>query len=231
MWHPVIRALESDVEVLAPDRPGYGHNPLEGGGVGENVEWLAGLVDHQPAIVVAHSWAGSVALAFAARYPERTRGLVLVGSVGPGAVTRTDRLLARPVLGPLATRPVFWAAHPVVRRTVSRTREPDTRQALLTAIDASRARSVWRTFLVEQHALVDELPAVLDGLSAVTTPTAVLAGTRDRVVPFRTAKALAAGLPTAELIPVARGGHQLHRTHPQVIADAVHRVLDSSAHR
>ena len=62
-------------------------------------------------------------------------------------------------------------------------------------------------------------------IDRLQTPALVVAGTRDRVVPFSTARALAERLPNAELVPVPRGGHPLYRSHPEVVAGAVHRVL------
>lgn len=194
-WRRVVAALDHSLDVIAPDRPGYGHNPQPAGGVHHNVEWVSELVDHDlgtPTVVVAHSWAGGPVLELGRRRPDAVHGLVLVASVGPGAITAADRILARPVFA----RPV-----------------------------PLRRRSVVRTFLAEQRALVEELPEVIEQIEQVVTPTIVVAGTRDRVVPFSTAEALAARLPNAELVPVERGGHPLHRTHPDVIADAVHRFL------
>lgn len=208
VWKRVVAAIDATFEVVAPDRPGYGRNPRPAGGVAENVDWLAGLLDRDhrsPAVVVAHSWAGGPALDLARRRPDAIHALVLVASVGPGAVNRTDRLLARPVLGRMAAL------------VTSRRGDGDRGRI--------RRRSLAQTFLVEQRALIAELPGVLDGLGRVATPTVVVAGTRDRVVPFATAEALAARLPNAELLAVPGARHQLPRTHPGVIADAVHRAL------
>lgn len=232
-WHRVVDALGDSIEVVAPDRPGYGNNPLPGGGLHNNVEWLSGLIEDgdrsEPVVVVAHSWAGGVALELARRRPELVSGLVLVGSVGPGAINLVDRVLTIPFLGEALMRPFFWFGDPYVRRLVKReVGDAAMREQLLASADANRARGVWRTFLTEQAALVSEMPAVLEDLGAIPTPTVVVAGTRDRVVPFTTAAALTAQLANAELVAVERGGHTLQRSHPRVIAQAVHRVASAS---
>ena len=150
--------------------------------------------------------------------------------MGPGAVNRVDHLLARPVVGAVASWSAFRVASPVLRHVLARTEpEGDTREAALSALEANGARGVWRTFLTEQLAVVLELPAVFAQLDLMTTTTMILAGTRDRVVPFISARALAARLPNAELVAVPRGGHRLHRTHPELIAGVVHRVLADAA--
>jgi pimeloyl-ACP methyl ester carboxylesterase len=98
-------------------------------------------------------------------------------------------------------------------------------------MDANRSRDAWRTFLEEQRSLVHDLPAVVEGLGSLTTPTVVVAGTRDRVVPFAVARRLHAELPSAELIAVEGGRHDLHRSHPRAIAEAVHQLLAANPRR
>lgn len=211
-WRGVADALGSAVGVIAPDRPGYRENPLPAGGLSANVDWLTGLVEthagSQGAIVAAHSWAGGVALAFALRRPDLARGLVLVGSVGPGGITGADRMLARAARGggarlagrgPGRTRRTTWARRAVV------------------------------AFLTEQAALVRDLPAVVARLEEITTRTIVVSGTRDRIVRVDTARALAGRLPNAELVAVPGAGHLVHRTHPDLVAAAVRRVLAGSS--
>jgi len=233
-WHGVVAALDGAAELLAPDRPGYGDNPLGAIGFDANVDWLVQLLEEgggrRAAVIVAHSWAGGVALSLALRRPDLTRGLVLVGSVGPGAITRTDRVLARPLVGAVAARTATRVASPILRWRLTRSGlDEHTRIAMLDALSASRARRVWRTFRTEQAALVHELPALFDRLGHIAAPTTIVGGARDRVVRPATATALAAQVPDAELVTIPGGGHQLHRTHPELIAGVVRRVLAESA--
>lgn len=228
-WHRVVRVLGDSVEAITPDRPGYGRNPRPAGGVHENVEWATELLterDGDPAVVVAHSWAGGVALALARRSPDLVSGLVLVAPVGPGAITFVDRLLTVRLVGEALIRPMFWAGDPILRRVVDReVRDPADRAELLAAMDASRERQAWRTFLVEQASLVFEMPDVIDHLADITTPTVVVAGTKDRVVPFSTAQRVTDAMPRAELVTVDGAGHTLQRSHPQAVARAIDQVI------
>lgn len=233
-WQRVVAALGDAVDAVAPDRPGYGHNPLGPGGLAANVDWLDRLIEDQGdgrrAVIVAHSWAGGVALGLAQRRPDLMCGLVLAGSVGPGATTHVDRALAHPVIGGAAMRLAFGVSQPVLRRLLPRS-EPDrdARAVVVDTFAANQARGLWRTVFTEQAALVRDLPAIVDRLERVTTRTWVVAGTRDRVVPFATARALADRLPAAELVAVPGAGHRLHRTHPDVIASVVLEALADCA--
>lgn len=72
--------------LLAPDAPGYGKSPAlppDAYETGSLVGMVRGLLDERGidrAIVMGHSWGGTVMTAFAAAHPERVDGLVLVDS-------------------------------------------------------------------------------------------------------------------------------------------------------
>jgi pimeloyl-ACP methyl ester carboxylesterase len=72
--------------LLAPDAPGFGESsalPPERYETGSVVEMVRGLLDERGidrAILMGHSWGGTVMAALAAAHPERVEGLVLVDS-------------------------------------------------------------------------------------------------------------------------------------------------------
>jgi pimeloyl-ACP methyl ester carboxylesterase len=74
------------LRLIAPDAPGFGQSPplpAERYELDSLVELLAGVLDErgiERAILMGHSWGGSIAMAFASRAPERAEGLVLVDS-------------------------------------------------------------------------------------------------------------------------------------------------------
>ena len=136
VYAPVADRLAArGLSLLAPDRPGYGASELAPTGVAGNAAWLlARIGDLGPgrAIVVAHSWAALPALFAAAEAPGLVAALVLLSPAGPTAITATDRLIARPGLGPIATWPLAvpatgrldWLARPWLRVSVPRTDRP-----------------------------------------------------------------------------------------------------------
>lgn len=98
-WAPVIEHLPPGIDVVTYDRPGLGNcppRPRAGRRVPFSVfaDELSVALDDQgvtePAVVVGHSMGSLIARMFAARYPERTAGIVSVdGSIprmrfGPG---------------------------------------------------------------------------------------------------------------------------------------------------
>jgi pimeloyl-ACP methyl ester carboxylesterase len=206
--------------VLAPDRPGYGSSTLPAGGFEHNAQAMESLLDDagiDDAVVAGHSWGAGVALAMAMRRPERVRALVLVCPVTPGArLGRVDRVLAGNRAGPLLARAGFLGAGVALARPTLRRRI----EALAPGSDTSRwpelARA-WRSFWVEQRALLDDLPTLL---GAPAVPTTVIVGQRDHVTDPRAARsyALDAG---ARLVEVPDAGHLLPMQRPAEVAAAI----------
>lgn len=227
VWAP-LRPLLAPRRVLAVDRPGYGLNPAGAMGFAGNVAALVARLDAagvDRAVLVGHSWGGGVAALAAARHPDRVAGLVLAASVGPGALTATDRVLARELLGELTHYLGYLLAGPWVRRGLRRrarrTLGPGERADVERRLAANRARPLWRSALVEQRALVAEHGTLDAALPRIQAPTVVLAGTADRVVPPRVAVRLARRVPGARLVLLPGAGHALPQTHPGPLAAAV----------
>lgn len=74
------------LRLIAPDAPGFGESPAlprERYETDSVVELLRGVLDERGidrAILMGHSWGGTIVTSFAARYPDRVEGLVLVDS-------------------------------------------------------------------------------------------------------------------------------------------------------
>ncbi|HEX6477159.1 MAG TPA: alpha/beta hydrolase, partial [Acidimicrobiales bacterium] len=83
--------------------------------------------------------------------------------------------------------------------------------------------ATWRSFVTEQRALLAETATLEAGLGSIRTPTAVVAGRRDRVVPARAAADLAEAIPGAELLWVPGAGHLVPQEAPGVLVAIVRR--------
>jgi len=236
-WDPLTDRLADRFRVLAPDRPGYGRSAGEARGIADNAALAADLLDATgsgPATVVAHSWAGGVAVLLADRRPDLVGGLVLVGAAcTPDSLDGFDRLLALPVVGGALTVAGLVALGevlPKVRRLSDRVPGTVRAQFLATLPDQGvlggergalgRHR---RTFVTEQRALVDELPEVHRALRRLHVPTAVVVGTWDVVVRPAAGRTLADSVPGAELVELDRAGHFVARDSPDELAAVVMR--------
>lgn len=231
-WRQVADRLPPGLPVVALDRPGYGASRQAAGGFEHNARAVLAELDArgiERAVLVGHSYGGGVALAVARLAPERAEALALLASVGPGCVTGWDRLLAAPVAGEVCAVTAWWLT-------------PWLARARLAAIAALRGRPiaadehvnwhiwghahhdhgpVWRSFLTEQRALVNEAGRLATSLAGVAQPVLLLADPHDTLIPVRTTHQLAALLPDARVQLVDQIGHHLPRRGAPQIAAAI----------
>ena len=236
-WDGVAARLQ-DHRLLLVDRPGYGRSGDATVTMHDNALLLATLLEERgaaPATVVGHSYGGGVAILLATLRPELVAGLVLVASVGRAAsLTVVDRALAVPVLGDAISAAGLFTVGRVLPRLRAATGSrhypgfewlraslPDDAYE---HVSAPVGRRVWHSFVAEQRSLLDEIDSVERSLGAVAAPTAVLSGTWDLVVPPVVAASIAAAIPGAELVSVARTGHFVPRDAPGLVAAAVRGV-------
>lgn len=84
--------------------------------------------------------------------------------------------------------------------------------------------SLWRSFMIEQRAYVEEIEDLEPGLARISAPTVVVAGLSDHVVTPDVSARLAAAIPGSIFRQVAGAGHLLPFDHPNEVADAVRAV-------
>jgi pimeloyl-ACP methyl ester carboxylesterase len=238
-WDDIVPFLVDDHRLVIPDRMGYGESDGEAQGLAANADAVAELIGERalgPTTVVGHSWAGGVAVLLASRHPSSVAGLVLVGAAcTPDSLNALDRLLAFPVVGGVLTLTGLVGLGevlPRVRRVVRHVPVGETGDrltALLPDHSAMPAGSLVRTsrsFLLEQRALLDEMPDVIAALGEIPPPVSVVAGEWDAVVPPMAAVSLARAIPGSELTLLPRTGHFVARDDPGGLSDIIRRTVE-----
>lgn len=231
-WKQVEALLPHGLNVLAPDRPGYGASRHPAGGFAAGARTLLADMDAHgidQTVLVGHSYGGGVALAAARLAPERVAGLVLLASVGPGCLTGADWPLAAPVSGEfcalMAWRLTPWLARAGLAAVIRLRRRPLAADEFVNLQTWGYAHHdhgpLWRSFLTEQRALMRELDDLTASLPEVTQPVLLLADAHDMIIPVRATHRLAAALPHARAELLDGPGHHLPRRAAPRIADAI----------
>jgi pimeloyl-ACP methyl ester carboxylesterase len=83
-----------------------------------------------------------------------------------------------------------------------------------------RHRPVWRSFLLEQRALIKEVPRITAALPLTTAPTRVISGNRDTMIPPGTAAGLLAAIGHSTGHQV-EAGHDLQLRQPAELAGLI----------
>ena len=227
----VDRLAAEGRRVVAFDRPGFGHSERPDGrwGAGEQAALLnraARELGVERPVVVGHSWAALVALAWAQGAP--VAGAVLVsGYYHPSA--RLDALLVAPAAAP--------GIGPVVRHTVAPPFARLTLPATLRTMFAPRPvppafRALFPRELVPRPSqiratasdgsiMVAEARRLSGRLGELRAPTLAMAGLDDRIADPHDQTAQLARRTGARLLLVPDAGHMVHHAAPGVLADAI----------
>lgn len=221
-WDRVRAAVGERAHTLAIDRPGWaaGTAPADLAGNATAALGALDLAGVHRATVVGHSLGAAVAVWMALEYPDRVGRLVLAApAANCASLVPLDYWLAWPLAGELVGAPAMAGAALVLstrplRRHVAGLLSLDERYLAATG-RALRSPAAWRAFAADQRALVRDLPALERRLPGISTPTTVVAGSADRIVPLSSARALAGEIPGAELVILPGAGHLLlhHRAH------------------
>jgi poly(3-hydroxyalkanoate) depolymerase len=208
MWRPFVRCLDGR-QVVAFDLPGVGQSgrgsrPLRMRGLAELVVALLDALALQRVDVLGYSLGGIVAQELAHRAPERVRRLVL-GATSPGAPSvPPSPLVAMLMLSPARYYDRRLAKLIVPRIAGGRTaRDPRVLEAGLGERLADPPTPVG--YLHQLYAVSGWSSHLW--LRRLPTPTLIVHGDDDPLVPLINARYMARTIPDARLHIVRGGGH------------------------
>ncbi len=236
-WHPVRAAIAGRNPTIVPARPGW-DGASRALGVEGNGRAIVSLLERQgvrSATLAGHSFGGAVACWIAAHAPERVGALILAApSANLASLYSVDRWLAAPVLGAavaatmLGTSGLVLSSARVRAQVAAKLRVQDG--YLREAGRSLRSPRAWRAFVVEQRALLHELPQLERELVQISAPTTIVIGSEDRVVPPRSAELLQRQIPHAQLQVLCGVGHLLPLFQPERLSEIILHASDD-AHR
>lgn len=229
----VAERLAARHRVILVDRPGFGFSARKKGGENSPAE-QAVILDElfnrlgiDRAIIVGHSWGGTLALTFALDYPQRVAGLVLI------APPTHPRLRGLGWHNAIFATPLGWLfAYTLALPLGALLIELGIRAAFLpqsTPSSYSKHSAAWlilrpRSLMAnwaEIGVLDPFLRSQIDRYSTLRVPTIVLNGDRDPLVPADHAVSLAERAPLVKAEVLKGFGHMLHHAAAERVAAAV----------
>ncbi|MCQ1575887.1 alpha/beta fold hydrolase [Streptomyces parvus] len=241
-WDAQIRDLAADHRVIAYDQRGHGLTPEPGPGgystnaLADDLEAVlaATLAPGRKAVLAGHSMGGMTVMAAASRPGLREHAAaVLLCSTGATRLTaealvlplREGALRTRLTTAVLGAKAPLGPVTPVSRKilkyaTMGRGSAPDRVDACARIVHACprRARVEWGHVLAELD--------LAEGVRALRVPTAVIAGTDDRLTPPVHARAIADALPVGLGLTELTGmGHMTPVEAPEAVSAKIRELV------
>lgn len=232
------RVITRTNRVLMFDRPGLGHSdPPPPGREGiraqaEAMRLAAAQLGFGRALVIGHSFGGSVALAWAVDAPATVAGLALLAApsqVWPGGIGALYGLAANPLTGPVVSRVLpALASEDLVQSAVRRVFAPQTAPDGYidrVAPELSLRPSTVRANAAQLTALKDGLRAIVPAYAGLRMPVEILHGTADGTVGIDIhSEPLARQVPQARFTRLRGIGHMPHHAAPAALSEALSRL-------
>lgn len=232
-WKHQLRALSENHTVYVVDLPGQGYTRLKDpGDFRWDLDGMAGAlgsfmdaVGVKRADVAGNSWSGGWVLAFAQRNPDRVSGLVLLDSSGLDVRDPWQwEIMKYPVAGELLTKMFTTKAtvrdaaeNSLVHKSLVTEELVNEWWAPMTFQDNLRSN-----YLLERGLDWGETQRAMP---ETRTPTLVLWGKQDRVLPARQAERFHKLLPNAEVRVLDGCGHALEYDCPKRVNDSMEDFL------
>ncbi|MDQ3547500.1 MAG: alpha/beta hydrolase [Chloroflexota bacterium] len=230
-WHsfnPMFPYLPPSIRAIAPTLRGFGDAGRSETGYtvddfANDVLAFMDALNIQAAVLAGHSMGSMIAQRVAMQYPERTLGLLLIGS----ATTFQDNLVVRELNDVVAT-----LSDPI---------DPDFVREFQTSMFTRPAPPAFLDTLVAEslkapaHVWKSALAGILaidfsDKLSRIDAPTIIVWGDQDPICPRAEQEALLAGIRDSRLVVYRDMGHAPNWEEPMAVTanliDLIGRIAD-----
>jgi pimeloyl-ACP methyl ester carboxylesterase len=186
-------------------------------------------LDIGPAVFVAHSWAGALALRIALDHPDRVGGLVMLAPAAypwPGGVSQYNYVVTTPVVGPLlaytVTLPLgLMLAEPGTRGVFA----PQAMAESFVKDSATRLLLRPREFIANAWDLVSLRQAMAEQApryATLSVPISIIAGDADKTVSTHIhSQPLARTAKNARLTVLPGVGHMIQYSAPDLVISEV----------
>lgn len=238
MWAGELQALLEDqhYRLIALDWRGFGESELTSSAVKPVISSMTmfaddvtGLMDHlgiQQAVLCGLSMGGYAAFAFARKYPERLRGLILADT-RPGADTPEAQANRENVAQLAESEGPGKIADLQLPRLISdytRQHHPEVERRVRQLIDSATPQGI----AAASRGMAERVDST-EMLAHISYPTLVLVGEEDALTPAQASRDYAAQIPGVQFVSIPHAGHLSNLEQPRAFIQAVRQFLSTLA--
>lgn len=239
------QAFNGRYRTIFVDRPGHGHSQRggrENSSPARQARLIDSLLDHlgvEQAILVGHSWGGSVAAAFGVHHKKRTAGLVFIAPAThpwEGGVTFYYSLTALPVIGWIFTRlvslPIGEAWMGCALRSVFSPEQVPDKYRDRTGVELVLRPDEFRVNALDVSDLHGHVSDMSEHYEDIACPSLIITGDQDAVVYAEIhSEGLFRDIQGARLIELKGAGHMPHHTRTAEIAALIDEMAAGLSNR
>ncbi len=230
MWQTFIARFARDYKIILFDFPNQGKAKVLFGPsqvtLDEQVEILSAMVDKtqlsRDATICAASWGGVIAVAFAAKYRDRVKRLILA-SLGTKPNKKMVETIKQGSSADLTDRDQM--AQTLIK-SFGETLPERFKQNIVNQFRAMKAESVQAFYEHGLFVISSKQLGDIVNLKAIKAKTILLNGEKDTIIDLDDVKFLASQIPDCELRIVKGVGHFLHMEREDVL-DIYENILRS----
>ena len=214
MWHTFVRRFSQSYRIVVFDFPNQGSGRVVAGSLQLSLEEQVDILDavikkaggEDPLTVCSASWGGVVALAYAARHPQRLNRLILA-SMGTRPNQKMIEIITKGLEMPTEDR---LQVAEILIESFGQDLPATMKHKIINQFQRMTSETL-QTFI--QHGSmvlsIRELGKVVD-VSKIRCPTILLHGEKDAIVDVEDVRFLASQMPHAEMKVIKDVGHFLH---------------------
>jgi pimeloyl-ACP methyl ester carboxylesterase/DNA-binding CsgD family transcriptional regulator len=213
LWHHWLGGLADGRTLIRYDERGSGVSDREVSRFSvdawvEDLEAVVDAVGLKRFSLLGLSNGSAVAIAFAARHPERVSHLVLCGGFARGRLQRGPAARDEAEAMQSLIRTGWGQANPAFRRIFTTLFVPDATPEQMMWFDEMQRISASPETAADMRHARDEVD-VTDLLTQVRAPTLVMHAQDDAAVPFEQGRELASAIPDARFVPLDGHNHMM----------------------
>lgn len=225
-----------DYNLIIPDIPGFAEGEkLDSYDLDSYIDWLHGFIKKQKLndlpILLGHSFGSIISAAYAAKYSDTIKKLILVNPIGAPALEGPRAVLTQLALF------YYWVGRKLPTRIANKWLAAKPVVVIVTLSMTKTKDKEVRRYIHDQHfryfSLFHDKKSLSESFTTsvshnvretaaeIGVPTLLIVGADDDITPLRKQQELVEMLPDGKLHVIEKVGHLTHYETPDQVADAI----------